>query len=224
MEAAPLSPELRAAAPDVARRLADAILMPLAALIAHAFLHDPRHVAIIVPLWTRLTRTARRVNRLMERLVAGIRPRPARPGSAANRTARSAPPPVRFPTTDAWLVVAVGYRAAAYASRLRHLLSDPVAVELIAATPQVQRLLRPLCRMLGVTHPAIPPLPRRRRRQSSPAPAVPRREAIPARRESDTPARTLTPDREPPPRPLSETAPCEHVFWPWFPLPYGRHG
>ena len=65
--------------------------------------------------------------------------------------------------------------AAAAASQLRHLLTDPEVLALLRASPALVQLLRPLCRMLGVDLPveflppkpanAEPKPPRRRRRR-----------------------------------------------------------
>ncbi|MDA8250055.1 MAG: hypothetical protein M0Z28_12880, partial [Rhodospirillales bacterium] len=41
---------------------------------------------------------------------------------------------------------------------LRYLLAEPEMAALVAAAPQMRRLLRPLCRMLGVRLPP-PPVP-----------------------------------------------------------------
>jgi len=50
---------------------------------------------------------------------------------------------------------------AAAASQPRHLLTDPEALALLLASPQLVDMLRPLCRMLGVDLPAavLPPRP-----------------------------------------------------------------
>ena len=53
MSPAPPSADLRRAAPGLSAGLG-LVLRGLAALIARAFLRDPRHVAIIVPLWNPL--------------------------------------------------------------------------------------------------------------------------------------------------------------------------
>ena len=64
--------------------------------------------------------------------------------------------------------------ASAAASQLQALLGDPEMAALIAAAPrQMGRVLRPLCRMLGIAPPpglhVSPPQPRRRRRADPPA-------------------------------------------------------
>ena len=106
-------------------------------------------------LWTRIGRMAARFQTLFDRWRAGALPKPdaARPGRP-NR----APAP-RLPTRHAWIVAAVGYQAAGHASQLSALMAQPEFNDFIAAVPQSGRLLRPLCRMLGIT-PAPPGLAR----------------------------------------------------------------
>ncbi len=140
-------PTLRANAPSLALRLGT-ILVSLAALIAHRFLRNPRLLPLIVPLWTRLTRAKTRFERLMAHVAAGRRPRRARPSRKATPGGR---PPANLPAGHAWLVRAIGNEAAAHACQLEHLLSDPAMAEAIATHPAAARLLRPLCRMLGVS-------------------------------------------------------------------------
>ena len=218
MQPSALAPELIAAAPDISGRLGR-ILMALAALIAHAFLHDPRHVALINPLWSYITRTARRFDRHIARLVAGklriYTPRPAS-GAAAARPAR---PRTRLPTDRAWLIAAIGYRAAGYRSQLNHLLSEPETAALIAASPQAARLLRPICHLLGITAAAIQPrrVGRRSATHHFPVPAAPAAE--PTRRApSPLLAATARPAALPPLYPGYPPPPCEHVtWWPWVP-------
>jgi hypothetical protein len=72
VQAAPLPTPLAAFAADFSRRFG-LILAALAALVARRFLRQPRLVTLIVPLWNRLNRAARRCERLMARLAAGER-------------------------------------------------------------------------------------------------------------------------------------------------------
>ncbi len=195
MTAAPLSPQLRAAAPAIAARLT-IILMALAAVIAHAFLRNPRRVGIIVALWSRITRAARRFARLATRLAAGETPRPSRPDG------HSGPPPARLPTARGWLVADLKHAGAVYAAQLETLLAEPLAAELLAASPAAARILRPLCRMLGIA----------------------------AAQRTGKPAKPPTPIPPPPtpiaaaPRPLQRAPepPCPRARWPWRPLPAAK--
>ncbi len=113
--------------------------------------------ALQLLLWSRLNRMARRARVLARRMAAGkplITPRPAR------ATPRSAPRPppsrpyVRLPRGLLWLV-RVTPGTAVEAARLRFLLDDPEMARL-AGSPPMRRLIRPLCRMLGVDPP--PPI------------------------------------------------------------------
>jgi hypothetical protein len=55
-----------------------------------------------------------------------------------------------LPTGRGWLVLALGYEAAGYASQLQALLAEPAAARLLAAAPTAGRILRPLARMLAI--------------------------------------------------------------------------
>jgi hypothetical protein len=109
---------------------------------------------VIILIWTRLRRAAARFAALAARVRAGALPSPAplRP-RAASRPARPRPPH-RLPGGFAWLV-RLAPEAACFGGQLQHLLSDPEFAALLAAAPQMGRVLRPLCRMLGVDPPAL---------------------------------------------------------------------
>ncbi len=104
---------------------------------------------LMILLWVRLRRIAARFAALAAR--AGVRRR-----AFLGRNTASSPPPQPpamrkcLPTRFAWLVRLVP-EAACYGTQLQHLLSDPAMAALLAASPQARRLLRPLCRMLGVS-------------------------------------------------------------------------
>ena len=119
------------------------IMTALAALVAARLLRHPRLCALIVPLWTRITRAGRRFERLMTRLAAG---KPAKP----HRSGRGGPHRNIFPTGRAWLVVALGSEGACLASQLQALLAEPGAADLLALVPSAGRILRPLSRMLAI--------------------------------------------------------------------------
>jgi hypothetical protein len=76
-----------------------------------------------------------------------------------------------LPRRFGWLVQQVP-QAAPFGSQLQHLLTDPEMAAVLANTPRLGRVLRPLCHMLGVL-PAPgqipPPSPRTPPRHSSPA-------------------------------------------------------
>jgi len=95
-------------------------------------------------------------------------------GTIAAARPESPPRPPRLPGNVGWLT-GLSPAAAAGASQLRHLLTDPEVLALLRASPALVQLLRPLCRMLGVDLPveflppkpanAEPKPPRRRRRR-----------------------------------------------------------
>ena len=62
-----------------------------------------------------------------------------------------------LPHRFGWLVRAAGWRAAGYGSQLQAALLSPEVIELLEAAPQAARVLRPLCRMLGVDLRALEP-------------------------------------------------------------------
>lgn len=208
MQPATLPAELLAAAPGIARRLAT-ILAALAALVAHAFLRNPGRVGIIVALCTRINRMSARFARLMARLPAATAtraPRPSRSGQPGG------PPPTSIPSARGWLVAELGYRAAGYGSQLNHLLNEPETVALLAQIPQVGRILRPVCRMLGIRPASIPNL---RRPAARPA-RTPRASRPPPK----GPLHHLPPGTPPPPmRPALPLCPRMHERWPWITLP-----
>lgn len=123
----------------------------------------------VILIWTRLRRLGARFARLAARIDAGRdipRPRPAAPRPNRRR------PPQRLPRGRAWLLRLVP-EAAAGASQVQTLLATPEMAALIEASPRTGRLLRPLCRTLGVTLPPALILPPRPARPAGPAPAAP---------------------------------------------------
>lgn len=115
--------------------------------------------ALILLICQRLRRTLGGVQDLILSIRAGKLPqRIALPRAAGVRECRVPSPALGLPRRFGWLISLVPYEAAGFASQLRHLLADPEMAALLAASPRMIRLLRPLCRMLGVelTVPAIP--------------------------------------------------------------------
>lgn len=145
------------------------------------------------PLGALLALAAVWLDRLYARLVSaaarlrtGALRRPLSPPQGApTAPARTAPPPPpkrtdRLPQKLSWLVALLGVRAAVSVADLRAVLADPVTGALLARAPQFGRLLRPLCRSLGVRPAAalrLPPRPREPR----PPPAEPTPAAVPSR-------------------------------------------
>jgi len=121
-------------------------------------------VALIVH---RLILMRQAIARAIARMAAGkISPRK----SGGPRPGRKAGTPNRFPTSPAWLIKLVP-EAAAGASQLRHLFTDPEISALLAAAPaSLARPLRSLCRMLDVELPIPrPPRPARPKPPAKPA-------------------------------------------------------
>jgi hypothetical protein len=166
------SDALRTAAPDLARQVG-LVLGGLCTAIAQAQGSAGTSLlrALIVLAWGRVNRTRHRLQRLLARVAAGWLPSPTAPRApvvadpAAPRRRRVGAPALgRLPRARAWLVRMVGYHAAGRGSQLEHLLTDPAMAEFLAAVPSAARMLRPLCRTLGIAPPVLgfprPPDPR----------------------------------------------------------------
>ena len=198
MPAAPLPDELRLLLPRLAEALGAAIVA-IQALIAHHFLRHPVFQPVINPLWARLNRARLCLARLAARLEAG-HPLPAsRAGRKPSRpaTARTYPP---IPHTYGWLLKALAWHVAVHRNRLERLLAEPGMADLVAATPPLARILRPLGHMLAL------PVPARPKPQPEPAPPpqavmTSESEALPPRSQvavpnTASPFRSLTLKRE----------------------------
>jgi hypothetical protein len=219
MHPAPAAPDFATSAPAFAGRFA-MIAAGLVALIARAFLRDPRLAPLILPLCGRINRAARRFAAVMALLA---RHGALRRGEASDRGAlaprkRTRPfaPRTRcpIPTTPAWLIAALRHEAAAYASQLAHLLAEPGISELLDAAPAAKRLLRPLCRMLGLpdtsdTPPAGGVASKATRRQARSFAC----RKLPGVFRLKNPESAAAPS----PPPTLHPPPCPHVLWPWFP-------
>jgi hypothetical protein len=64
-----------------------------------------------------------------------------------------------LPRDFGYVLRLVPWHAAPLATQMRILLARPEMAEIIAATPRLQRLLRPLCHMLGITTEGLIPPP-----------------------------------------------------------------
>jgi hypothetical protein len=138
-------------------------------------------------LWFRLHRLANRIATLHHRWQTNTLPKPRiRPKTPKKSPAR---PPAQIPTfpmpgvplTDApkylpraqgWVIKRIP-EAAEPAAHLHHLLQQPDTQNFVAEAPQAARLLRPLCRALGVDQPPwlkLPPRPRKPRKPRPPRP------------------------------------------------------
>lgn len=109
--------------------------------------------AVIMLVWNRLRRIEARVLRLIKaigegRVPVGRVPRERARDVPVARVAR--PPSLWMPRRFGWLIQMVPYRAAGFASQLSHLLAEPEMVNLLATSPRLGQMLRPLCRMLAM--------------------------------------------------------------------------
>ena len=139
------------------------ILRALGILVGYLFLKT-RDARLINTLFWRLQRTRRRLERIAEDHAAGKPPRKSRP----SRPGHSGPPPVVFPRREGWLLNALEHHGGIWRSQLERLLDEPEAAAFLADNPAAVRLLRPICHMLALRHPNVPPPPGRPRK---PAPA-----------------------------------------------------
>jgi len=154
----PIPAPVQAFAPDFARRFST-IMAALAAIVARRLLRDPRLVFLIVPLWNRLNRTARRFERLMAHLAAGTLLVPRKPGRPSGPRRAPSPSAIALPTGKGWLVRTLGYEAAGCASQLQALVAERAAAAILALVPAAKRLLKPVERLLGIGAFALRPRP-----------------------------------------------------------------
>ena len=123
------------------------LLSHLQAAIAVVSARERHLTVLLVAVCGRIGRMRTRLERLIALWRAGMLPKPCK--SRAGEVRTSVRVPSMIPTVPAWLVVAVR-EAAPLGGQLEHLLSQAEYVEFLAAVPQAGRILRPLCRMLGV--------------------------------------------------------------------------
>ena len=105
-------------------------------------------------LYRRVSRTLGRIERMLVRFRVGglwhITQRDVVPG----RTVRGAPA-VALPRRFGWLMQSGGHHAAYFSAQLQAALRTPEMLELLEASPQAGRILRPLCRALAVQLPWV---------------------------------------------------------------------
>ncbi len=162
-------------------------------LIAH---RDARVRALLTLAWYRIHRTINRFERLVALWQTGNLPKPRIRAPRAKRLTPATPAP-RLPSGQAWLVRRLqDHHVNTRASQLQYFLANTRELAaFLEAAPQANRLLRPVCRMLGVP----PPVPLPPRAQAA-RPARPRKPPRPR------PARPR-PARPRPPRPSQPAAP-----------------
>jgi hypothetical protein len=138
------------------------------------------------------------------------KPPPALPPTVLPPDAAAAVAPVlRLPRGFGWFNRLVP--ASSGYALLQSQLSDPEVAALMAAAPQVGRLLRPLCHMLGLAVPELLRLPPRPRRRPPPPRSPPPRSPRPSpprsgrRRSGAEPPSSPHPSGLPPRRPARRT-------------------
>ena len=142
-------------APELARRFA-VIMAGLGALVARRFLRMPHLVGLTVLLWGRLNRAVRRFHRALTQKPGKVRAVVVR----ADRTYVARDRPLTLPRGRGWIVRELGWEAAAYMAQLEALLAEVESQAALAKAPHAARVLRPICRMLGVTAEVVPAIAR----------------------------------------------------------------
>ena len=132
-------------APELARRFA-MIMAGLGALVARRFLKMPHLSGFTVLLFSRLSRAARRFHRALTGPQAKVRARRARTDQAGTARTR----PLALPSGRGWILRELGWEAAAFLTYLEALLAEIETQAALVAAPRAGRILRPICRMLGV--------------------------------------------------------------------------
>ena len=124
------------------------LLTRLQAAIAVVAARERSLTVLLVAVWGRIGRISTRLERLVALWRTGKLPKPRTwrgrvPGAAPRLVVSD------LPRVSGWLLVAVR-EAAPFGARLEEMLSEAECAAFLAAVPQARRLLRPLCRMLGV--------------------------------------------------------------------------
>ena len=138
-------------APELARRFAW-IMAGLGALIARRFLKMPHLSRFTVQLWNYINRATRRFYRALTRKPGKIRAERTR----ADRDTETRVRPQALPRGRGWIVRELGWEAAAFMGALEVLLGEVEARAGLAGAPAAGRVLRPICRMLGVAEAVTP--------------------------------------------------------------------
>ncbi|MBV8096026.1 MAG: hypothetical protein JOY71_01060 [Acetobacteraceae bacterium] len=129
------------------------IITALRGVLAGHMAKDRSAVEVLFLAWTRLGRLALRFEKLVATVRAGRVPSAPAPRLQAERDFElprlEGLPPPRLPGGFGWLIRIVP-GTAAYSGQMQYLLADPEMAGLLADVPQAGRILRPLCRMLGI--------------------------------------------------------------------------
>ncbi len=133
--------------------------------------NNPAVMDLAARLWNRLTEAAERFAAIAAHPAVRSRRRPAAPAPmpedavpedalpAHTMPARPAAPRRTLPRSHGWLA-RMAPETVPSGIEFAYLLGQPEMTELLAAAPRLWRVLRPLCRMFGITpHNAPPPAP-----------------------------------------------------------------
>ncbi len=134
-----------------------AILSGLQAVIAQIAYNDRPRGQFLVQIWTRLSRTIQRFEKLVTNWRNNTLPKQGKP--RPGRPARPKRTP-GLPTGRSWILRHVDhYNARAYASQLQAFLTSEECVAFLAEVPRATRILRPLAKSLGLQMHGDPPPP-----------------------------------------------------------------
>jgi len=142
---------------------------------------------LILAIWNYLGGIMNGFAAIVAKVRAGTLPAPRVRKPRAPRPPAEPPVPKKprkpslLPRGKIWLVRLFGWHIGGHACQLETLLKDPDMAALIAAAPQLGRLIRPLCRALGrdpgaASLPPRPPKPKKPRKPRPPRPKAPRPE------------------------------------------------
>ncbi len=125
--------------------------------------HNPVLMDLAARLWNRLTEAAERFAAIAAHPVARSRRRPAEPAPMPAGAAPVDAPPTRpraprrtLPRSYGWLA-RMSPETVPSGIEFAYLLAQPEMTALLATAPRLWRVLRPLCRMFGITPPEAPP-------------------------------------------------------------------
>ncbi len=161
-------------------------------VVAVSIEHNPALMTIAARLWNRLTEAAERFAVIAAHPVARTRRRPAEPtpgpedampadpAPAHRMPARPTRPRRPLPRGFGWLA-RMAPETVPSGVDFAYLLAQPELAELLATAPRLWRVLRPVCRMFGITPsetlPPPPPTPPRRAPAAVPDPERLRRQS-----------------------------------------------
>ncbi len=110
---------------------------------------------VAVEVYRRVSRSIGKIERLLVRFRAGKLWRMPKRDAAPARPVRGAGVGPRLPRRFGWLMKLGGCQAAGFGAQLQTVLSTPELAELLVASPQAGRILRPWCRALAVELPGM---------------------------------------------------------------------